>query len=228
MVHVKICGIRHADDARAAVEAGASLLGFNFWSGTPRYIAPAEAARIIAGIPAEVSRDIRTVGVFVDENVERLLGIAAEAGIGAIQLHGSESPQYLERLGSLPKIKAIKVSNDFQPEQLLRYRAASAFLLDGFVAGMHGGTGKSFDWSLAEKTTSYGKIILAGGLNPGNVGMAVRQVRPWGVDVCSGVEISPGKKDPRRIREFIQAVRAAEAEIPASSPAHNSTLDLLF
>ena len=236
MVHVKICGIRHAEDARAAVEAGASLLGFNFWSGTPRYIAPAEAARIIAGLreelreasPAAVPRDIRTVGVFVDEDVERLLAIAAEAGVGAVQLHGSESPQYLERLGRLPKIKAIKVSNDFQPEQLLRYHAASAFLLDGFVAGMHGGTGKSFDWSLAEKTTSYGKIILAGGLNPDNVGMAVRQVRPWGVDVCSGVEITPGKKDPQRIREFIQAVRAAEAEIPASSPAHNSTLDLLF
>ena len=229
MVHVKICGIRHADDARASVEAGASLLGFNFWSGTPRYIAPAEAARIIAEIPAAVTRDFRTVGVFVDEDVERLLAIAAEAGVDAVQLHGSESPEYMERLGRLPKIKAIKVSNDFQPEQLHRYPSASAFLLDCYVSGLVGGTGRTFDWSLAEKTTSYGKIILAGGLNPDNVGMAVRQVRPWGVDVCSGVEITPGKKDPRRIRKFIQAVRAAEAETEAvSSPAHNPTLDLLF
>ena len=228
MVHVKICGIRHAEDATAAVEAGASLLGFNFWSGTPRYISPAEAAHIIEGLQAAVPREIRTVGVFVDEAPERLLAIASQAGVGAIQLHGSESPEYLERLGPLPKIKAIKVSNDFQPEQLLLYRAANAFLLDGFVAGMHGGTGTSFDWSLAEKTTAYGKIILAGGLNPDNVGMAVRQVRPWGVDVCSGVEITPGKKDPRRIREFIQAVRVAEAEIAASSSARNPALDLLF
>ncbi|MBI4464218.1 MAG: phosphoribosylanthranilate isomerase [Acidobacteria bacterium] len=235
MVHVKICGIRHAEDAAVAVEAGASALGFNFWSGTPRYIAPEEAARIIEGLEglrAAVPRDIWRVGVFVDEALERVLEIAAETGISVLQLHGSESPEYLERLGSWPKIKAIikalRVSDDFQPEQLLRYRSANAFLLDGFVAGMHGGTGKSFDWTRAEKAASFGKIILAGGLNPDNVGMAVRQVRPWGVDVCSGVEITPGKKDPQRIWEFIQAVRAAEAEMAASSPARNPAPDLLF
>lgn len=223
MVPVKICGIRHAEDAAAAVEAGASALGFNFWNGTPRYISPAEAARIIAGIPQR----IWTVGVFVDEALERVLDIASQTGVRVLQLHGSESPEYLQRLGSLPKIKAIKVSNDFQPEQLHRYPSASAFLLDCHVPGLVGGTGQTFDWSLAERATSYGKIILAGGLHPENVGMAVRQVRPWAVDVCSGVEITPGRKDPRRIREFIQAVRAAEAEIAASGQSHNPAFDLL-
>ena len=208
MVHVKICGIRRAEDAEAAVEAGASALGFNFWKGTPRYITPREAARILSAVP----RDIWTVAVFVDETPERVLEIAAETGVTVLQFHGSESPEYLDRLESFVKIKAVKVGSDFQPEQISRYRSASAFLLDGFVAGMHGGTGKTFDWSQAQKAKAFGKIILAGGLKASNVGEAVRQVCPWGVDVCSGVETEPGKKDPQRIREFIQAVRAAELQ----------------
>lgn len=205
MVRVKICGLRRAEDAAAAVAAGADALGFNFWKGTPRYISPAEVVRILENVPPGVL----TVGVFVDEKPERVLEIAAETGIGALQLHGSEPPEYLDRLGTYVKIKALKVGPEFQPEQLTRYRSASLFLLDGFVAGMVGGTGRTFDWSLAEKAKAYGKIILAGGLTPKNVAEAVRAVRPWGVDVASGVEEQPGKKDPRLIREFIQAVRAA-------------------
>ncbi len=220
MVHVKICGIRRAEDAEAAVEAGASALGFNFWKGTPRYISPREAARIRSTVPG----DIWTVGVFVDETPERVLEIAAETGVTVLQFHGSESPEYLERLESFVKIKAVKVGSDFQPEQISRYRSASAFLLDGFVAGMHGGTGKTFDWSQALKAKAFGKIILAGGLKVSNVGEAVRQVSPWGVDVCSGVEAEPGKKDPQLIREFIQAVRAAEAQLEVPSPATPSHL----
>ena len=208
MVHVKICGIRRAEDAEAAVQAGASALGFNFWKGTPRYIFPREAARILSAVP----RNIWTVAVFVDETPERVLEIAAETGVSVLQFHGSESPEYLDRLESYLKIKAVKVGSDFRPEQISRYRSASAFLLDGFVAGMHGGTGKTFDWSQAQKAKAFGKIILAGGLKASNVGEAVRQVCPWGVDVCSGVEAEPGKKDPQRIRQFVQSVRAAELQ----------------
>jgi len=215
MVHVKICGIRYAEDAEEAVKAEATALGFNFWKRSPRYIAPEEAARIIASVPEPVW----TVGVFVDEAPERVLEIAQKTGVSTLQLHGSESPEYLERLGPIPIIKAFKVGKDFQPEQLRRYHTATAFLLDGFVAGLPGGTGRTFDWSLAEKAGSYGRIILAGGLTPANVVMAIRQVRPWGVDVCSGVEREPGKKDPRQMREFIQAVRAATEALATASPA---------
>ena len=189
MVRVKICGLRRAEDAAAAVDAGADALGFNFWKRSPRYIEPGEAARIIANIPASVL----TVGVFVDEAPERLLEIAAQTSIAAIQLHGSETPEYLARLGAYVKIKAVRVNEHFQPEQLSYYRSASLFLLDGFAAGMVGGTGQTFDWSLAEKAKAYGKIILAGGLNSSNVAEAVRRVRPWGVDVCTGVEVEPAE-----------------------------------
>ena len=208
MVQVKICGIRRAEDAEAAIQAGANALGFNFWKGTPRYISPREAARILSA----VSRGIWTVAVFVDETPERVLEIAVETGVSVLQFHGSESPEYLDRLESYLKIKAVKVGNDFHPEQIIRYRSASAFLLDGFVAGMHGGTGKTFDWSQAQKAKAFGRIILAGGLKASNVGEAVRQVCPWGVDVCSGVEAEPGKKDPQRIRQFVESVRAAELQ----------------
>jgi phosphoribosylanthranilate isomerase len=165
---------------------------------------------------------VLTVGVFVDEAPEQVLDIAAETGLAALQLHGSEPPEYLDRLGSYVKIKAVKVGPDFQPEHLSRYRSASLFLLDGFVAGMVGGTGQTFDWSLAEKAKAHGKIILAGGLTPANVAEAVRRARPWGVDVASGVEEEPGKKDPRLIRAFIQAVRAAEPP----ETEQNSSLNL--
>jgi phosphoribosylanthranilate isomerase len=208
MVRVKICGLTRAEDVRAALEAGADALGFNFWKEGPRYINPHEAARIIPHVPPA----ILTVGVFVDEAPETLRAIAKQTGIQALQLHGSEPPEYLELLGAYLKIKAVKVDAAFRPEQLRGYRSANLFLLDGSVAGMHGGTGQSFDWSLAEQAKAYGKIILAGGLTPENVAEAVRRVRPWGVDVASGVERKPGVKDPRLIREFIQAARAADSQ----------------
>ncbi len=208
MVRVKICGLRRPEDVEAAVAAGADALGFNFWKSGPRYIEPQEAARIIAHVPPA----ILTVGVFVDETLETVQTIAEQTGIQALQLHGTESPEYLERLGPFLRIKALKVNAAFRPEQLRAYRSASLFLLDGSVAGMHGGTGQPFDWSLAEQAKAYGKIILAGGLTPENVAEAVRRVRPWGVDVASGVERQPGVKDARLVREFIQAARAADAQ----------------
>jgi phosphoribosylanthranilate isomerase len=214
MVRVKICGIRRAEDARVAVEAGADLLGFNFWKGGPRYIAPREAAAIITQIPqAAGPKELWTVGVFVDEQPEHVLEIARESGVRVLQFHGSESPEYWERFATFPRIKAFKVGAGFDPAGMSKYRSAAAYLLDAAVNGMHGGTGRSFDWSLAEQAKAYGNILLAGGLTVENVGEAVRRLQPWGVDVASGVESEPGKKDPARIREFIRAVRDAEKEI---------------
>ena len=214
MVRVKICGIRSYEDAMAAVDAGASALGFNFWTGTPRYISPQLAAPIIARIPPDVWK----VGVFVDEARERVLEIAAETGVSVLQLHGNESPDYWDQLDSFVRIKAFKVGSDFQPEVLQGYRSAVAYLLDSSVRGMAGGTGQTFDWSLAARAKAYGNLLLAGGLTPENVGEAIRRVRPWGVDVCTGVESSPGKKDPRLIRKFMEAVRTAESELEAEVP----------
>ena len=223
VVQIKICGIRSAAEVAVAVEAGADLLGFNFWPGTSRYIPPEEAAPLIRAVPSH----IWTVGVFVDETPERVLEIAARTGVSALQFHGNETPEYMDRLGSLRRIKAFKVSNDFEPDQLRRYASAYAFLLDGWVAGgLPGGTGRVFDWSHAERAKAYGKFILAGGLNAKNVGDAIRQVEPWGVDVCSGVEIRPGKKDPKLVRDFIRAARETERQLLSSRVPTSTTARL--
>jgi phosphoribosylanthranilate isomerase len=206
MTRVKICGLRRAEDAAAAVAAGADALGFNFWKGTPRYVAPRDAAEMVSNAPPGVL----TVGVFVDEEPERVAEIADQTGIMALQLHGSETPEYLDALGAFLKIKAIKVGPGFDPTELDLYGSASLFLLEGLVAGMVGGTGRTFDWSAAGQAKKHGKIILAGGLTPDNVAEAVRRVRPWGVDVASGVESEPGRKDPLLIRAFIEAARSAD------------------
>jgi len=209
-VQIKICGMRRAEEIEAAVEAGADLLGFNFWPETARYIPPEEAVPLVRSVPSHVC----TVGVFVDETPERVREIAAMTGISALQFHGSESPEYLERLGSPQMIKAFKVTEEFSPEALQSYGVAYAFLLDGYVAGgLPGGTGKVFDWSHARRAGEFGKVIVAGGLNEGNVATAIRQTHPWGVDVCSGVEIRPGEKDPKLIRDFILAAREAEHQL---------------
>jgi phosphoribosylanthranilate isomerase len=213
MIRVKICGLKHAEDVAAAVAAGADSLGFNFWKGSPRYIDPARAQRLVENAPPSVL----TVGVFVDEELEEVLAIADQTGIMALQLHGNETPDYVERLGAYLKIKTLKVGDDFQPELMRQYESASLFLLEGYVPGKAGGTGRTFDWSKAEQAKKYGKIILAGGLTPGNVAAAVRHVRPWGVDVASGVESEPGKKDPKLIRDFIRAARSAEVEKASAS-----------
>ena len=213
MVHVKICGITDLGAARAAVEAGANALGFNFWRPGQRYVLPERAAEIIAALP----QDVRKVGVFVDEESALVLEIARQVGLSALQLHGTESPEYLKALGAYPKVKAFRVDPSFAPERLARY-GADAFLLDG-VGNSPGGTGTTFDWQHAVAAKQFGRIILAGGLTPENVGEAVRQVAPWGVDVASGVESEPGKKDPRRVREFILAVREAEKAQEEQDPS---------
>ena len=212
VVQIKICGMRRAEEVEAAVEAGADLLGFNFWPGTSRYIPPSEAVPLIRSVPSHVW----TVGVFVDEAPERVLEIAAMTGVSALQFHGSESPEYFGRLGSLRTIKAFKVTDEFHLRQLGPYGSAYAFLLDGYVAGgLPGGTGKVFDWSHAQQAGSFGKVIVAGGLSARNIAVAIRQAQPWGVDVCSGVETVPGQKDPDLIRDFIRVAREAEHQVPS-------------
>jgi len=204
---VKICGITNWRDAKRAVDAGADLLGFNFYERSPRYIAPAKAQRIVRRLPKRVS----AVGVFVNESEEKMLGVARAVGLRALQLHGDESPLTVARLRrSLPVIKALRAGKAFRPAQLSRYERASAILLDGFDRRLRGGTGKTFDWRVARRAKRYGRIFLAGGLTPENVADAIRTAEPHAVDVCSGVEAKPGKKDPKRLRQFMQAVAVAQ------------------
>lgn len=205
MTWIKICGLRRAEDVASALEAGADALGFNFWAGTKRYLSPAEASPLIRSVPPHVL----TVGVFVDASAAHMLEVAEATGVRALQLHGDEPPATLDALGAYKTIKAIKVGERLDPAQLQAYRKADIILLDRAIAGMVGGTGQKFDWSLAAEAKKYATILLAGGLNPSNVAEAIRQAQPWGVDVASGVETAPGMKDAGLIREFIRNARSA-------------------
>ena len=207
MALVKICGITNAEDALAAAEAGADLLGFNFYARSPRHVSPRDARLIAEELPDGVAR----VGVFVNEGgPEAVLRAVSESGVGAAQLHGDETPEFCARLGGVSVIKALRVGPGFSVERALLY-ATDALLLDAHVEGAWGGTGQTFDWAVARRVREAGqKLFLAGGLTPENVSEAVRAVRPFAVDVCSGVETSPGRKSFRLMRRFVEAVRAAE------------------
>jgi phosphoribosylanthranilate isomerase len=203
-VRVKICGITDAADAHAAVAAGADALGFVFYAKSPRSISVERAAEIIRSLPPFVAR----VGLFVNETAETIQAVVRNAGLDTVQLHGEETPEFAELLRSRVKvIKAFRVRDAASLASLSGYiKAADAYLLDAFVPGIQGGTGSVFDWQLAIEASRFGKpIILAGGLTVGNVTGAVAQVRPYAVDVSSGVEISPGRKDPAAVTEFIGA-----------------------
>jgi phosphoribosylanthranilate isomerase len=206
MVHVKICGITTLADALMSVAAGADALGFNFYRKSPRYIKPSDARSIISELP----ETILAVGVFVNEpNAKEVARLASEAGVQGVQLHGDESPSYCQELADRFVMKALRVDPQFQPEQAATYDT-DAILLDGFTSGTYGGTGKSFDWSIAVNTKALvHKLFLAGGLNPANVSAAIEVVGPYAVDVCSGVESVPGAKDPDKVRAFIAAVQEA-------------------
>jgi phosphoribosylanthranilate isomerase len=209
MVKVKICGITNWQDAKLAVRAGVSAIGLNFYRRSPRYISPGRAREIVRRLP----RRVQAVGVFVNATPRRVREIARAVGLDGVQLHGDESPEMVAQLAEcVPVIKAFQVRRGFRRARLARYRAASAFLLDGFSAGRtraRGGTGKTFDWRVARRAAGYGAIILAGGLTPENVAAAIRMARPFAVDVSSGVEARPGKKDPARVRDFMRQVKAA-------------------
>jgi phosphoribosylanthranilate isomerase len=206
-VKVKICGITNWVDARRAVAEGAELLGFNFYPGSPRYVEPAKAKRIVSRLPKRIS----VVGVFVNESEQTMLAIARAVGLDALQLHGDETPAMVARLKrSFPVIKAIRVKQSLAVGQLQAYKAATALLLDGFDARRRGGTGKTFDWEVARRAKKYGRVFLAGGLTPENVGEAIRAAQPYAVDVCSGVEARPGKKDPARVKQLMRAAKSAQ------------------
>lgn len=203
MVRIKICGITNIEDALAAVEFGADALGFVFFRESPRYIEPAEAAAIIAQLPPFVS----TVGVFVDEPPDVVGRITAATGISVQQLHGSEPPEACRQLQR--PVKAIRVKSLESLEPLGRYSGAvSAFLLDTYSPDELGGSGRVFNWDIAVEAKRLGRVILAGGLTPDNVVSAIRHVRPYGIDVSSGIEESRGKKDLQKMRLFIERARA--------------------
>ena len=199
---IKVCGITRLEDALACVEAGVDAVGFNFWPGSKRHVAVAEAAEIAAALPPGILR----VGVFVRARPSEVRSIVAAVGLGAVQLHGDEDPaDYLEAGAPLWQVLRIESS---LPETVSA-RAAEV-LLDAKAEGF-GGSGRSFDWSLARGARRYGlPFWLAGGLTPANVGEAVRRAEPTGVDVASGVESRPRMKDPALVRAFVAAVRAAE------------------
>jgi phosphoribosylanthranilate isomerase len=189
---VKICGITNERDAVASAQAGASALGFNFYSGSPRFISPGAAARI--GIGLRVLR----VGIFVNESPATIEEIARIASLDVAQLHGGEAP---DTLPGMPVWKAFRITAEWDPEILDAYSAAEAFLLDGPAPG----SGGQFDWNRAKGLGR--RIILAGGLGPDNVAEAIRQVEPWGVDACSRLESSPGVKDHEKVQRFTRAAR---------------------
>ena len=196
---VKICGITNREDALAAIDGGAAALGFNFWPRSPRYIQPEAAAELFETLPAGVWR----VGLFVNEPPPRVTATARQLALDIVQLHG-DMP--------LPKDlrvwKALSVTPDFRHDELDKY-PAEAFLLDTPAGAAHGGTGKTYNWELAAGAGK--KIILAGGLDAGNVRLAIRTAKPWGVDACSRLESSPGNKDHEKIADFLKAALSEES-----------------
>ncbi|MEA2107793.1 MAG: phosphoribosylanthranilate isomerase [Pseudomonadota bacterium] len=205
---VKICGLTNLEDALTAAEAGADLLGFIF-ADSPRRLEPLVAEKIIAALPPLV----RTVGVFVDEKPETILEIAGRCRLDYLQLHGKETPADCLLLADWKIIKAFRVGVDEPLPELEHYKEqCEIFLYDTYVTGMAGGSGMTFDWQLLDRRQAGRYFILAGGLTPENVGRAIETVRPWAVDVSSGVELEPGRKDRAKIESFMNAVRRSDEQ----------------
>lgn len=202
---VKICGITRAEDAELAVELGASAIGLIFWPGSPRYIEPAAAKKIVRSLAS----DVAAIGVFVDQPAAEVSQIADEVGLTAIQLHGDESPDYCGQIrGQL--IKAIRLNG---PYPINEYSQQILILLDADDKNRRGGTGRTIDWIVASGVAEMRPTILSGGLNPGNVADAIATVQPYGIDVSSGVEASPGIKDAGRMRQFFLVLPSARAKL---------------
>ncbi len=207
---VKICGITRARDARLAEKLGAWAVGFNFHEESPRVISPADAWKIRKSLEPTTE----AVGVFVNWRSDLIITLVHALELTAVQLHGDESPKqvaYCE--DDLPVFKAFRVGPRFSMSEFRRFRRASAFLLDAAVRDQFGGTGKSFDWSIARRAAKSHRVILAGGLTPENIAEAIITVRPYAVDVASGVESSPGKKDPGKLRAFFAEVTRANRQL---------------
>jgi phosphoribosylanthranilate isomerase len=201
-IKIKICGMTQLQDAVFAAEQGADAVGFIFYKKSPRSVTMKAVKEIIAKLPPFVD----TVGVFVNESVDRVNKTAEYCGLDLVQLHGDESPAYCRKIRRRV-IKAFRVKDLQSIKQLERF-PVSGFLLDTFSENLHGGTGKVFDWNLAHPAKKVGPVILAGGLTPRNIRQAISQVRPYGVDVCSGVEKSPGIKDPEKVKAFLKNIRS--------------------
>jgi phosphoribosylanthranilate isomerase len=211
MTRVKICGITSLDDARAAIAAGADMLGFNFYRPSPRFIEPA-AARTIIDALRSADQSTRAVGVFVNEaSPVSVIQIVDEAGVDAVQLHGDESIEFCHSMKALLKgrllIKVLRVTEAFAPADAKGYDT-DAIMLDAFHREMRGGTGQVVDWAIARLVRELApRLFLAGGLSPANVAEAIAQVNPYAVDACSSLESSPGRKDAKLMKAFVQAVR---------------------
>jgi phosphoribosylanthranilate isomerase len=215
---VKICGVTTLEDARAAVQAGADMLGYNFYPPSPRCLTSQSCIAIQSALKREVGSafdQVTTVGIFVNASLETIQSVLDACALDLAQLSGDEPPETLAALGSRA-FKALRAPNlETLNSDLARYpkrTAAPVWLLDAHHAGTYGGSGQVADWSLAADLASREPILLAGGLTPENVAEAVRKVGPWGVDVASGVESSPGRKDAHKMFEFIQAARQAASQ----------------
>ena len=203
-VRVKICGITRVEDALAAVDAGADALGFMFYEASSRGVTPGQVLEILRELPPFVAR----VGVFVNPLAANVRATITETGIDTLQFHGEESPAFCRQFG-LRVIKAFRVRDAESLKPLADFQCET-WLLDSFVEGKHGGTGAGFNWDLAAQAVKQGgRVILAGGLTPENAADAVRRVRPYALDVSSGVELTPGEKDAARVRAFIAAAKSA-------------------
>jgi phosphoribosylanthranilate isomerase len=205
-VRVKICGVRTLEEANAALDAGADALGFNFWPRSPRYVHPEAAREIVRNVSPLAS----LIGVFVNEEPRRIEDIFSDVGLSAVQLHGDETPEFCARISPIKLIKAFRVGDGFDI-QVIRSYPISMALLDASSKGSYGGTGKSFDWRVAVEAKQLARVILAGGISIENVAEAIRHVRPYAIDICSGVEAEPGRKDLNKLRMLMAAVSEANA-----------------
>jgi phosphoribosylanthranilate isomerase len=206
MTRIKICGITNLEDAQFAAACGADAIGFVF-ADSPRRVAPEKAGKIMA----QMEPFVTGVGVFVDATVEEVRGALQVSGCVVAQLHGNEGEDYIQALSPYGVVKALRVGETLDAGGAGRYKKARAILLDAYVPGQAGGTGRRFDLAVAGQMVRGGwRVIVAGGLTPENVGEVVASVRPYGVDVSSGVEAAPGRKDHDKVARFVAAVRAAE------------------
>jgi phosphoribosylanthranilate isomerase len=209
---VKICGVTNLEDAQTAIDAGADLLGFNFYAKSPRYVSPEAACAIVEHIRSS-HRVPMLVGVFVNSSLEEVRSILQVVNLDLAQLHGDESPEFLEQLNGCG-FKALRpVSAEDAEANVARYAPHGSkeptLLVDAYRKDQYGGTGQVGDWSIAAKLAESYPILLAGGLTPENVAEAIRQVKPWGVDVASGVESSSRRKDVEKMREFVAQAKGA-------------------
>lgn len=210
MVKVKICGITNLKDALTAAKLGAAFLGLVFYKKSPRYVTPQKAKRIIARLP----EDINCVGVFVNEKEVNVKKIAEYCGFKTLQFHGDESPEYCRKFKNFKIIKAFRIKDKDSLKNIGKFKV-SAYLFDTFVDTKFGGTGKKFNWDLLKNISKIKKpVILSGGLNPDNIQQAIKKVSPFAVDVSSGVEVCPGKKSPKLLKELFKKIYKAAKNLP--------------